>query len=96
MSGFPGGRGIATMAWARGLPLINHTYSLPHVYFSMATPSCPMLEHFPEPCWANPLPPRRPLSSRKLEVRGDTVRPSDRPRLDVTLDRERLSELLRA
>ncbi len=94
--GFTEGRRIAAMASARGLPVINHTYSLPHVHFSMATPNCPMLEHFPEPSWADPLPPRRPLFVGEPEVRGDTVRPPDRPGLGVTLDRERLAELLRA
>jgi L-alanine-DL-glutamate epimerase-like enolase superfamily enzyme len=94
--GFTEGRRIAAMASARGLPVINHTYSLPHVHFSMATPNCPMLEHFPEPCWADPLPPRRPLFVGEPEVRGDTVRPLDRPGLGVTLDRDRLAELLRA
>jgi L-alanine-DL-glutamate epimerase-like enolase superfamily enzyme len=79
-----------------GRSLIDHAYSLPHVHFSMATPNCPMLEHFPEPCWADPLPPRRPLFVGEPDVRGDTVRPPDRPGLGVTLDRERLAELLRA
>jgi L-alanine-DL-glutamate epimerase-like enolase superfamily enzyme len=75
---------------------MNHTYSLPHVHFSMATSNCRMLEHFPEPCWAEPLPPRRPLFTGEPEIRRDTVRPPDRPGLGVTLDRERLAELLRA
>jgi L-alanine-DL-glutamate epimerase-like enolase superfamily enzyme len=94
--GFTEGRRIAAMASARGLPVINHTYSLPHVHFSMATPNCPMLEHFPEPCWAEPLPARRPLFVGEPEVHGNAVRPPDRPGLGVTLDRERLAELLRA
>jgi len=45
-------------------------------HFSMATPNGPMLERFPEPCGADPLPPRRPLFVGEPEVRGDTV---DRP-----------------
>jgi L-rhamnonate dehydratase len=94
--GFTEGRRIAAMASARGIPVINHTYSLPHVHFSMATPNCPMLEHFPEPCWAEPLPRRRPLFVGEPEVRHAAVRPPDRPGLGVTLDRERLAELLRA
>jgi L-alanine-DL-glutamate epimerase-like enolase superfamily enzyme len=94
--GFTEGRRIAAMASARGLPVINHTYSLPHVHFSMATPNCPMLEHFPEPCWAEPLPPRPPLFVGEPEVRDAAVRPAERPGLGVTLDRERLAELLRA
>jgi L-rhamnonate dehydratase len=92
--GFTEGRRIAAMAAALGLPVINHTYSVPHLHFSMATPNCPMLEHFPEPCWAEPLPSRRPLFLGEPEAEGGAVRPSDRPGLGVTLDRERLAELL--
>ena len=50
MSGLTEGRRIAATAWARGLPVINHTYSLPRVHFSTVTPSFLMLEPFPAPC----------------------------------------------
>lgn len=62
----------------------------------IATPNCPMLEHFPSPAWAEPLPEARPLFVGEPSVRGASVRPPDRPGLGVTLDRERLRELLRA
>lgn len=55
-----------------------------------------MLEHFPSPAWAEPLPEARPLFVGEPSVRGASVRPPDRPGLGVTLDRERLRELLRA
>jgi L-alanine-DL-glutamate epimerase-like enolase superfamily enzyme len=91
--GFTEGRRIAAMAAARGLSVINHTYSLPHVHFAMATANCPMLEHFPSPAWAGPLPPERPLFVGQPVVTGAAVRPPDRPGLGVILDRERLREL---
>jgi hypothetical protein len=62
----------------------------------MAAPNCPMLEHYPTPCWAEPRPAPRPLS------RGEppsSTPPSGRPRppgLRVTLDRARLAELVKA
>ncbi len=93
--GFTEGRRIAAMASARGLSVINHTYSLPHVHFSIAMPNCPMLEHFPSPAWAPPLPPARPLFAGEPPVLNATVRPPDRPGLGVTLDRDRLADLLR-
>jgi L-alanine-DL-glutamate epimerase-like enolase superfamily enzyme len=91
--GFTEGRKIAAMASAHGLPVINHTYSTPHLHFSMATPNCPMLEHFPVPAWAAPLPPVRPLFQGEPTVSAGTARPPDRPGLGVTLDRDRLREL---
>ena len=94
--GFTEGRKIAAMAAARGLPIINHTYSVPHLHFALATPNCPMLEHFPQPSWAEPLPPARPLFLGEPPVDGGVARPSVRPGLGVSLDRERLAELLAA
>lgn len=77
------------------MKIINHTYSLPHVHFSIATPNCPMLEHFPSPAWAEPLPEARPLFIGEPAVEHASVRPPDRPGLGITLDRERLRELCR-
>ncbi len=94
--GFTEGRRIAALAAARGLSVINHTYSLPHVHFAMATPNCPVLEHFPAPAWAEPAPAPRPLSRGEPPVAGATVRPPDAPGLGITLDRERLAELVTA
>jgi L-alanine-DL-glutamate epimerase-like enolase superfamily enzyme len=94
--GFTEGRRIAALASARGLPVINHTYSLPHLHFAMAMPNCPMLEHFPAPCWAPLLPASRPLFLGEPAVAGGTVRAPDRPGLGITLDRDRLRELLAA
>ena len=94
--GFTEARRIAAMASARGLPVINHTYSLPHVHFSLATANCPMLEHFPEPVWADPLPAARPLFVGEPRIERATVRPPERPGLGVTLDRDRLGELVTA
>jgi Enolase C-terminal domain-like len=74
----------------------NHAYSLPHVHFSMATPNCPMLEHFPELAWAEPLPAERPLFVGQPVVSGGAVRPPERPGLGITLDRDRLRELVTA
>ena len=93
--GFTEARRIAAMASARGLSVINHTYSLPHVHFSIATPNCPMLEHFPSPAWAEPLPEARPLFIGEPAVEHASVRPPARPGLGITLDRERLPELCR-
>jgi L-alanine-DL-glutamate epimerase-like enolase superfamily enzyme len=41
-------------------------------------------------------PPRRSLFVAEPDVRCGAVRPTDRPGLGVTLDRERLAELVRA
>jgi L-alanine-DL-glutamate epimerase-like enolase superfamily enzyme len=60
----------------------------------MATPNCPILEHFPRPAWAEALPPERPLFLGEPAVDRAAVRPSARPGLGITLDRDRLRELL--
>lgn len=94
--GFTEARRIAALASVHGLPVILHVYSLPHVHFALATPNCPLLEHFPRPCWAEPLPAQRPLFIGEPAVDGASVRPLDRPGLGITLDWDRLRELVPA
>ena len=91
--GFTEARKIAAMASLRGLQVINHTYSVPHVHFSIATPNCPLLEYFPTPCWAPPLPTAEPLFVGEPLVEGGAVRPTDEPGLGLQLNRSRLKEL---
>ncbi len=92
--GFTEARKIAAMASTRGLQVINHTYSVPHVHFSMATLNCPLLEYFPSPCWAPPIDTSETLFLGEPEVERASVRPTDAPGLGLELNRERLDELV--
>ena len=91
--GFTEARKIAAMASIRGLQIINHTYSVPHVHFSMAIPNCPLLEYFPTPCWAEPLKTTEPLFLGEPRVEAGAVRPTRAPGLGLELNRARLKEL---
>lgn len=91
--GFTEGRKIAAMAAARGLPVICHTYSVPHLHYSIATPNCPILEHFPQPCWFDVSEPPPPLFRGEPVVDNARVTPTDLPGLGLSLDRQRLRAL---
>ena len=92
--GFTEGRKIAAMAADRGLPIICHTYSVPHLHFSVATENAPMLEHFPQPCWFELSDPPPPLFLDEPTVANGSVTPSGEPGLGLRLDRGRLEALM--
>ena len=92
--GFTEGRRIAAMAADRGLPVVCHTYSVPHLHFSVATENCPILEHFPQPCWFELADPPPPLFLGEPAVVNGSATPSAEPGLGVRLNRERLKELM--
>jgi len=84
----------SAMAADRGLPIICHTYSVPHLHFSVATENAPMLEHFPQPCWFELSDPPPPLFLDEPAVANGSVTPSGEPGLGLRLDRGRLEALM--
>ena len=92
--GFTEGRKIAAMAGAKGVPVICHTYSVPHIHFSLATTNCPILEHFPQPSWFQLDEPPVPLFEGEPNVKNGEVMLEDKPGLGVNLNRGRLEELI--
>jgi len=92
--GFTEGAKIARMAADRGIPVVCHTYSIPHLHYSIATDNCPILEHFPAPCWFDLPEPPPPLFTGEPIVADGAVTPSAEPGLGLQLDRQRLAELI--
>jgi L-rhamnonate dehydratase len=92
--GFTDAMKIGALAAAQGLPIICHTYSVPHLHFSIAAENCSILEHFPAPCWFEMAEPPAPLFIGEPAVVNGAVTPSTEPGLGLQLDRERLAELM--
>jgi len=92
--GLTEGQKIAAMAADRGLPIICHTYTIPHLHFSIAMGNCSILEHFPQPCWFELPDAPPPLFLGEPTVASGSVTPTDGPGFGLRLDRERTAELM--